>query len=80
MMQVPGECQVQCRSFSKGSNTCQVNFGGTQIDNQHVGENWVRDMECSCTATPMNDSMDNQGDLLQILFHQQSCVYVFLRV
>mmetsp|Transcript_26236 Transcript_26236/g.38568 ORF Transcript_26236/g.38568 Transcript_26236/m.38568 type:complete len:174 (+) Transcript_26236:48-569(+) len=38
-----------------------VNFGATQIDNQNVGENWVRDAECSCVATPMNDAMDNQG-------------------
>ena len=36
-------------------------FGATQIDNQNVGENWVRDDEISGAAVPMNDAYDNQG-------------------
>ena len=38
-----------------------LTFGGTQIDNQNAGENWVRDSEASHAEPGMDDAPDDQG-------------------
>mmetsp|Transcript_34415 Transcript_34415/g.77607 ORF Transcript_34415/g.77607 Transcript_34415/m.77607 type:complete len:140 (-) Transcript_34415:847-1266(-) len=52
-------CNAQNQLSQLATGT--LSFGATQINKNNVGENWVRENECGCMATPMSDAGDNQG-------------------
>ena len=56
--------------FSQLTGT--LSFGATQINKINVGENWVRENECGCFASPMSDAGDNQVYLKNFIVAQVS--------